>query len=195
MGRHSKGDQGPFYRSLLGWFLPWILIALVVVVAVWFLVKAIGGDEVAPTAADSSPTPTAEASPSPTQTEEIVVASPKPTASKRAKPKSKPKPTKTEAPQEVALITEGMNVQVLNGTGDTLADDALADRLAALGFRIEAIDDSSKAYSQTTVFWSYAEAQKAAEALAERMGWLAQPKPENLSASVALHVVVGEDEV
>jgi hypothetical protein len=154
------------------------------------LVNAIGGEEVAPSAADSSPasTPSAEASPSPTETA-IVRASPKPTASKR------PKPKPTKPPQEVALITDGINIQVLNGTADTSADDALADRLAALGFRIEAIDDSSRAYGQTTVFWSYAEAQKAAEALASRMGWIARPKPENLSATVALHVVVGDDEV
>lgn len=189
MGRHSSSEQGPFYRSLLGWFLPWILIAAVVGVSVWFLVNAIGGDEVTPSAADATPSPTSLPTPSPTETE-IVVASPQPT---RTAPK--PKPTKSKEPKEVALITEGMNVQVLNGTGDTSADDAVAETLADLGFRIEAIDDSSKAYSRTTVFWSYPEAQKAAEALASRMGWIAQPKPENLSATVALHVVVGEDEV
>lgn len=190
MGRHSSSEQGPFYRSLLGWFLPWILIAVVVGVSVWFLVNAIGGDEVTPSAADATPSPTPSVTPSPTETE-IVVASPQPTRTKT----QKPKPTKSKKPKEVALITEGMNVQVLNGTGDTSADDAVAARLADLGFRIEAIDDSSKAYSRTTVFWSYPEAQKAAEALASRMGWIAQPKPENLSATVALHVVVGEDEV
>ncbi len=120
---------------------------------------------------------------------EIVVASPEPSRTK------KPKPNKTKEAEQVALITEGINVQVLNGTADTSADDAVAARLSGLGFRIEAIDDSSAAYARTTVFWSYPEAQKAAEALATRMGWIAKPKPENLSATVALHVVVGEDEV
>ena len=190
MGRHSKGDQGPFYRSLLGWFLPWILIALVVGVAIWFLVSAIGGDEVTPSAADRSPSPSESPEPTPSDTE-IVLASPKPTPTQ----KPKPKPTKTKEPKEIALITEGINIQVLNGTGDTSVDDAVASTLTGLGFRIEAIDDSSKAYARTTVFWSYPEAQKAAEALAARMGWVAQPKPENLSDTVAVHVVVGEDEV
>ena len=190
MGRHSKGDQGPFYRSLLGWFLPWILIALVVGVAIWFLVSAIGGDEVTPSAADRSPSPSESPEPSPSETE-IVLASPKPSATQKAKPK----PTKSKEPKEVALITEDMNVQVLNGTADTSVDDAVASTLTGLGFRIEAIDDSSKAYARTTVFWSYPESQKAAEALAARMGWVAQPKPENLSDTVALHVVVGEDEI
>lgn len=189
MGRHSKRDQGPFYRSLLGWFLPWILIALVVGVAIWFLVTAIGGDEVTPSAADRSPSPTESPEPTPSESE-IVLASPKPSPTR----KPKPKPTKTKEPEQVALITDGINVQVLNGTGDTSVDDAVASTLTGLGFRIEAIDDSSKAYVRTTVFWSYPEAQKAAEALAARMGWVAQPKPENLSDTVALHVVVGEDE-
>lgn len=190
MGRHSNSDQGPFYRSLLGWLLPWLLISLVVGVAIWFLVTAIGGDGVTPSVAQRSPSPTESAEPSPSETE-IVLASPQPTQP----PKRKPKPAKTKEPKEIALITEDMNVQVLNGTGDTAADDKVADTLRGLGFAIEAIDDSSKAYARTTVFWSYAEAQKAAEALAARMGWVAQPKPENLSATVALHVVVGEDEV
>ncbi len=190
MGRHSNEDQGPFYRSLLGWFLPWILIALVVGVAIWFLVNAIGGEEVTPSAADRSPSPTGSAEPSPSETE-IVLASPEPTPTRNPKPK----PTKRKEPKEVALITEGINIQVLNGTGDTSVDDAVADTLEELGFTIEAIDDSSKAYAQTTVFWSYPEAQKAAEALAARMDWIAQPKPENLSDTVALHVVVGEDEL
>ena len=186
MGRHSKGEQGPFYRSLFGWFLPWFLIAVVVAVAIWFLVNALGGEEIEPTAADPSPSPTA--SPTPTETE-IVIATPRPT------PSETPTPKKTKEPEDVALITDGINIQVLNGTSDTSVDDAVADRLTGLGFQVEAIDDSSKAYSQTTVFWSYPEAQKAGEALAARMGWLVQPKPDNLSNTVALHVVVGADEV
>ena len=192
MGRHSKGDQGPFYRSLLGWFVPWLLVAAVVGVAIWFLVDAIGGEEVASSSGDRTPTasPSPTAAPSPTETA-IVLASPKPTSS----PASKPKPEKSQDPKDVALITEGINIQVLNGTTDTAADDALADTLTGLGFTVEAIEDSSKAYPRTTVFWSYPEAQEAAEALAARMGWLAQPKPENLSDTVALHVVVGTDEV
>jgi hypothetical protein len=175
---------------LLGWLLPWLLIALVVGIAIWFLVSAIGGDEVAPPVADRSPSPTESAEPSPSETE-IVLATPKPTRSKAPKPK----PTRTKEPKDLALITEGINIQVLNGTGDTAVDDAVADALSALGFRIEAMDDSSKAYARTTVFWSYPEAQEAAERLAARRGWIAQPKPENLSDTVALHVVVGEDEL
>ncbi|HEV3472033.1 MAG TPA: LytR C-terminal domain-containing protein, partial [Actinomycetota bacterium] len=69
-----------------------------------------------------------------------------------------------------------------------------ADRLSELGYEVVAIEGSSKQYPATTVFWSHPRAQDAAEALAERFGWLAQPKPANLSATVDIHVVVGSDE-
>lgn len=187
MGRHSAGEQGPFYRSVLGWFLPWLLIAAVVGVAVWILVNMIGGDESKPSLAERSPSPAPSATPSPTETQ-IAVATPSPAP-------SEPEPDDPPKPEPVKLITEGINVQVLNGTSDTAADDALADRLAGLGFTIEAIDDSSVQYQRTTVFWSYPGAQKAAQALAARFDWVAEPKPENLSDTVALHVVVGEDEL
>lgn len=185
MGRHSAGEQGPFYRSVLGWFLPWLLIAAVVGVAVWILVNMVGGDESKPPVADRSPS--ASPTPSPTETE-IAIATPSPTP-------SEPEPGDSPKPKPVRLITEGINVQVLNGTSDTAADDALADRLAGLGFTIEAIEDSSVRYPRTTVFWSYPEAQEAAEALAARFDWVAEEKPANLSDTVALHVVVGEDEL
>ena len=71
----------------------------------------------------------------------------------------------------------------------------MADRLAGLGFVIEAVEGSSKTYPATTVFWSYPEAEDAARALAERFGWVAEAKPANLSETVAIHVVVGEDEI
>ncbi len=196
MGRHSAGEQGPFIRSVVGWFLPWLLIAAVVGVAVWLLVNALGGDEATRTAAtQASPAPSV--SPSAVETEpEVVVASPAP----RRKPTPTPKASKTKAskkrsPKPPRLITQDINVQVLNGTSDGALDDAVAERLARLGFRIEAIDDSSVDYTNTTVFWSYPEAQEAAEILAERLGWVARSKPSNLSDTVAIHVVVGADEL
>ncbi|MDP9068500.1 MAG: LytR C-terminal domain-containing protein [Actinomycetota bacterium] len=179
---------------MLGWFVPWLLIAVVVGAAVWVLVNALGGEETKPVAAGGSPSPSASTTPSPTESKpKVAVASP--SAKPSARPAKKPKPTKKKSPGPPALITAGMNVQVLNGTSDTDADDAVAARLEGLGFRIEAIDESSAAYDRTTVFWSYPEAQRAAQVLAERLGWVAQPKPDNLSDTVALHVVVGVDEV
>lgn len=189
MGRHSAGKSGPFYRSLFGWFLPWLLIAAVVAAAVWVLVMTLGGEETVdplPTAGETSP---AE-SPSPTETS-VVLESPSPTPQET----STPRPDKKRSPKPKPLITDGINIQVLNSTSDTSVDDAVADRLTGLGFRIEAIDDASRAYDRTIVYWSYPEAREAGERLARRFGWEVGAKPDNLSATVALHVVVGADEL
>lgn len=168
--------------------LPWLLFAAVVGIAVWFLVGNLGGDEptvpVAQETEKQSPTPTPEAS------ESLVVASP--TETPETSPQ--PKPSQTDGAEE-ELIVEGINIQILNSTSDTSADDAVADRLSALGFRIENLESASRTYPRTTVFWSYPEAREAAERLAARFGWVAEPKPANLSDTVALHVVVGNDEV
>ena len=165
--------------------LPWLLIAIFVGVAVWLLVSTLGGDDTTPVAretASPSPTPTAEPS------ETLVLASP----TEEVSPSPKPKPSKTK-PRE--LIVEGINIQILNSTSNTEVDDAISERLTDLGFQIENIERASRLYPRTTVFWSYGEAREAAERLAERFGWVAEQKPDNLSDTVALHVVVGEDEL
>jgi hypothetical protein len=184
MGKHSSSQQGPFVMSLVAWLLPWVLIAAVAGVAVSIAVDALGRD-----ALETSPPPAAARSPSPTPTPSPV---PSPTPARTPRPtKSPSQPTETE----VALITEGITVQVLNATTSTSADDVMADRLATLGFDVISVESASGSYARTTVFWSYPEASAAGEALARRFGWVVQEKPSNLSATVALHVVVGADEV
>lgn len=188
MGRHSTREQWPFYRSVLGWFLPWAVVAAIIGAAVWVGVDAlIGKAQInSPLVArpEPSPKPTPTASPTPSE-------SPSPSP----KPSPKPKPRATgDRGRDRALITEGMSLQILNATTSAEADDKIADRLAGLGFDVEAIGASSKQYPRTTVFWSYEDAREAAERLAARFGWIAAVKPENLSATVDLHVVVGADE-
>ena len=183
MGRHSSPAQGPFYRSIIIWALPWLMIASVVLVAVIIAIDAVGGDDL-----DALPAAQQTRSVEPEPTEATTPSSePVKTPEPETTPKKEPKD------DEVALITD-VTVQVLNGTGVSDADDRMADRLSELGYEVVAIEGSSKQYSATTVFWSHPGAQDAAEALAERFGWLAQPKPDNLSATVDLHVVVGSDE-
>jgi hypothetical protein len=171
-----------FYRSFTAWLLPWMFVAVILGVGIWITVDALGNDDL--------PTPqvAGDSSQSPSPTPKVrVTKSPSPT----------PKVKETAAPEseepKVELITDNITIQVLNGTGDAAVDDAMANQLTELGFEVVAIQGSSKAYDLTTVFWSYAESQEAAERLAERFGWQVGPKPGNLSRTVAVHVVVGFD--
>lgn len=185
MGRHSSPEQLPFYRSVVGWFLPWALIAAVVGVAVWVAVATVGGEDPASPALSSSKQESPKAKPSPVAP--VAVASKAP----KEKPKPEPSPSDEVLPK---LITNGVTVQVLNASGLPGADRTMADRLTKLGFRIAAVVEASKIYDHTTVFWSSDDSRPAAEALAQHFGWSAQPKPANLSADVSVHVVVGKDE-
>lgn len=186
MGRHSSPEQAPFYRSIIGWLLPWLMIAAAVFVAVWIAIDAVSQDDLkTPVASRSTPPRTESAEPEPTEAEPSQTPEPQET--------KEPKPDKTDKPSD-DLITAGVTVQVLNGTAATDADDRMADRLSTLGYDVISVEGSSKQYPLTTVFWSFPESQEAAERLAARFGWEVGPKPENLSTTVDLHVVVGTDE-
>ena len=190
MGRHSSPDQGHFYRSFFGWIGLWAMIAAVTGIAVWFVVGALGGPEAKNSVAAEAPVEPIE-EPEPTVQGSRVVNEPE-------------SDTETPAPDEasedvgedkdVKLITEGVSVQVLNGTTNAAAAQAMGDKLSGLGYSVVAVEESSRVYNETTVFWSTEASRDAAVALAERFGWLAEPKPANLSDTVSFHVVVGADE-
>lgn len=186
-GRHSAGDHTAFYRSAVVWFLPWVVVGVVALGALWIALDAlgnlVGNEESSPppkegaAVVDASSSP-AEESPSPT---------PEPTEDE---PKDRPKKDKKE--DEPDLITEGITVQVLNGTAEDEVDDRLAEQLEALGFEIAAVNPYL-VRPDSIVYWSSDEYRKAAEALAEHLGWAAAPKPEDLSSEVSIHLIVGAD--
>jgi len=187
VGRHSSSDQRYFYRTFASWIAVWAVVAVVTGTAVWLIVGALSGPAQRPLAADRDRDP--DPVPDPTVSGARVAVTP---SVPEATPTATPTPTPT--PQEIELITEGVSVQVLNATADDAAAQAMADRLDGLGYRIVAIEGSSRPYPKTTVFWSTEESRDAAVALAERHGWVADAKPGNLSDTVSIHVVVGADE-
>ena len=207
MGRHSSDKQFRYYRSVAGWFLPWALVAAVAVTAMWIAVDAIGQEDLdaRPPAGSAteepSPSPTPEQSPSPRVSPSPKKSpSPSPTASPKEEDKDgdgnkkPPKDEKKEGEdQPPPLITSGISVQVLNGSSSAVAGEVMAGRLADLGFEVAAVAGATP-YAETTVFWSFDDARTAAQRLASRFGWVAAPKPANLSSTVDLHVVVGDDE-
>jgi hypothetical protein len=179
VGRHSSPDQGPFYASVLRWSLPWLAALVVVGAVVWVAAGAFGGDDGKPVVQNSpSPTPTPA---------ETTTATPSPSA----KPSPSPKPSPSDA-----LITKGITMQVLNASSDSDADDRVAARLEKLGFEVVTVEDSLSSFSETHVYWAKPGAQDAARALADKMGWIAEAQPDDLSlsAEVDLHILVGDDE-
>jgi hypothetical protein len=184
MGQHSSPEQWPFYRSVVGWFLPWVMVAGVVGVALWVAVASLGGDD------GASPALSRDRSPSP-KTEVVAPVVP-PTETAKPKKEKPPKPEETEAEEE--LIVDGITVQVLNASGTPGAEDPVTTELTELGFEIVTVVDASKIYEETTVFWSTNESRPAAEALAARFDWIVESKPANLSVDVSVHVVVGRDQ-
>jgi LytR cell envelope-related transcriptional attenuator len=180
VGRRSSPNQWPFYRSVLSWFVPWALVAVIVGIGVWIAVDALSGGasngrSSAALAGGRSPSASVHQSPK---------GSPGPTPSASLSHNKKPKPP---------LITKGITVQVLDATSDLAAGQRMATRLAHLGFKIAVVGGAASSYDRTTVYWAYPSAKPAAKALAAHFGWVAAPKPANLSPQVALHVVVGAD--
>jgi LytR cell envelope-related transcriptional attenuator len=192
MGRHSTGDQTSFYRSAALWFVPWAVGGVVAIAALWIAVDALGNVNLpdlpsdikkeqdkgpGAAAAKSSPSPSPTASPS---------SSPSPSPKESSAPDKKPK--------EAKLVTEGVSLQVLNGTTSDEVDDAIADQLEVLGFEVVAVNPYPPT-PNSIVYWSSPEAQAAGEALAERLEWKSAFKPSELSSEVDLHVYIGEDEL
>lgn len=190
VGKHSAGDQTAFYRSAALWFLPWVIVAVVALAAVWIAVDALGND-VQP--APVKPQKKVEApvdDPSPTKEE----AEPEVTEEPSPSPEPSRSPKEDETKSKPQLITEGVSVQVLNGTTDPEADDRVAEQLEHLGYQIEAINPYL-ARSDTILYFSSEESRAAAEALAAHFEWPVQPKPEDLSPEVSIHIIVGADEL
>jgi hypothetical protein len=110
----------------------------------------------------------------------------------RAAARSADRSVRQEGPTR--LITEGITVQVLNGTYRRRADNRMVNRLERVGFDVVAVHPSVSRYGRTTVLWSHRADRRAAEALAQHYGWRVARKPRNLSGTVSFHVVVGRDE-
>lgn len=197
MGRHSSRDRWPFLRSVVGYALPWAVIALIVGIAVWLAVGAVGGDPVSVGEASSNTRPSAEPSASATPS---AVATPSPTADDVATGPDEPAEDENEPEEKPIgtskddLITDGIRVQVLNGTGGIEgAAETMANRLTRLGYEIYAIN-TGLTIDRTTVYWSTEAGRDAAVPLSARFGWDVGAAPPSLSSEVDIAVVVGPDE-
>lgn len=145
-----------------------------------------------PTATDATPDgptvdPTPPSEPGPEPASETPSPDPDPT--------SGPTPTRT-ATSDGAVAPSSVSVQVLDAVlddGSTAAND-VEQRLRADGYRVVANNKASRTYEVTTVFYTPGHEAQARQ-IADAYGWSkVEPKPDNLSSSVHVHVVVGHDE-
>lgn len=117
---------------------------------------------------------------------------------------SSPTPTDSATPTDEEPPTEGgatsippgeISIQVLDAVrldGSTAADE-IADQLEADGYDVVVVNDASKVYDVTTVFYT-AGFEASARQIAAAYGFAkVEQKPDNLSDTVRVHLVVGRD--
>ena len=199
-GRHSANNQVSFYRSAFLWFLPWTVLAVVALGAVWIAIDALGNDA-APKNTESKEDKASSGGGGPggsagdPSRDPESAKDPEPKKDRKGKEDNDEKDKDSGGGGEgVELVTDGVSLQVLNGTDQPGLDDTWADKLEELGFEIAAVNPYTST-KETIVFWSSVDSQEAAELLGERFGWRAQPKPQELSGEVDVHLFLGADEL
>jgi hypothetical protein len=127
-------------------------------------------------------------------------AAPTPVAPSPAAPSSEPEPAPSPDPSPTPAaptIDPGdVSVQVLDADGvlDGTPFDRVVATIADVGYRVVATNPASRTYEATTVFYT-AGNETAARELAVVLGYdEVAEKPDNLSDSVSLHIVVGADQ-
>lgn len=134
---------------------------------------ATGSEPAAP-----SPTGTGDSSPSPTQT-----------ATDDATSEEEPPPSSGGIPPSE------ISIQVLDAVlvdGDTAAEE-LADHLETDGYDVVVVNQASKVYDETTVFYTPGFEDSARQVAGQYGITRVEEKPDNLSDTVRVHLVVGRD--
>lgn len=106
-----------------------------------------------------------------------------------------PFPEDAEPEEPEGLVPEDISVQVLDGYREDggAAAAGVVEELEAAGFRVVA-ENPAIPYEETAVFWASDAFEEEARMVAEALGVTdVREQPGNLSANVAVHVVVGAD--
>ena len=151
------------------------------------------GDEEPATGEDvASPTPEdADAEPTPSESAED-----EPAPEPDPEPSEEPSPEPSAEPFEPTIDPSTVSVQVLDADGveGRAETEAVAERLREAGYNVVVINDASRTYEATTVFWTPGFETQGRE-MAQLFGFPeAAPKVDNLSDQVQIHLVVGADQ-
>lgn len=223
MAKHSPPGDSGFSESLVRHIGAAVALVAVVALAFWGIGQVrddgssmtVASNPVGSDAGEGGPTPTVvatvEPTTEPTTTEpgtteptsgtspsDEGTAAPAAGATPTAEPAAE-EPT-SEPTEDAAATADGevdpstISIQVLDATGDggaTAAD--VADQLRGDGFTVVAENKAVREYEVTTVFYTPGNEAKA-EQLAAMYGYdEVAPEPGNLSHSVDVHLVVGND--
>ncbi|MGH3442908.1 MAG: LytR C-terminal domain-containing protein [Nitriliruptorales bacterium] len=187
--RHTPPGDRSFARSVSAHLAAGVALIAVVAGAFWGLGR-IGQEPTGPIVAASPTEGDAPATTEPT--------SPNPQATAPATPEpGSPTPTEASSPTESPTGGEvdpaSVSMQVLDATEAGTAAGGFADRARSDGYRVVAVNRAVRVYERTTVFWSPGH-EEAARHVAAQYGFaVVEEKPNNLTSSVNVHVVIGED--
>lgn len=188
MARHIDPDDDSFRRSLLraagiG------LLAMVATAVLAGVLTQLGRTDRA-----GSPAVSLEGSPSPAAGASPDAPAPEAPATEFALP-TEQATEGTDAPTEVTggKSPAEITVQVLDGRGDGVAVEEVAEVLRGLGYNVVAVNPAARDYVVTTVLVSDGRDDEA-QGLAERDDRFTEVgENTNLNPDVDLHVVVGAD--
>lgn len=181
MGRHSVGDERAFWKSLLLFGLKWVGVIALPALAIWGVWRLVNQPE--------SPTNVASV----TKTQPDRSPSPEPPAESAPPADVAPPAESPPAPEPAPSPKRSGKLQVLNGSATSGTGQKAADRLREVGYEIVAVQNASRRYEKTTIF--YQEGSRAlADEIAALFGFgIVEAAPSNLSKQVPISVVVGDD--
>jgi hypothetical protein len=189
--RHSRTGDRSFTVSLVTHLSAGLALVLVVAGAFWGL-----GQIQAP---DGDPTPpeiVAGDEPGEPATPETPAETPDPEPEPTDEPADEEPDPATEEPEAPAAFAPGeISVQVRDAAGDGGARmRAVEQRLRADGYRVVATHTAIRIYERSTIFFTQGAEDKAHFMAGNYPEFtIVDEKPDNLSASVNVHVVVGQD--
>lgn len=213
-GRHVPPGDRSFALSI-GRHVGSAVLLVVVVAAAFWGIGQLRGDTPDPviSAPPTQPAPTATApatddpaaAPTDDPTDGATEPADTPTVEPTAEPTTAltseptPEPTPEASPSAAApsgdVDPASISIQILDAVLDDGGEavERVEGELEAAGYRVVATNKAVRKYTQTTVFYTEGN-EDAARQIAAEFGYDAvEPKPDNLSSSVEIHLVVGAD--
>jgi cobalamin biosynthesis protein CobT len=211
VAKHTAADDASFRTSLIRHVAAAVALVLGVGAAFWGVGQLRSDDPGTPVVAqpteddpddggdgepadpddagDGTPTEDPTDGPEETPTDEATEGTEEETATEEPT-EDEPEDTSTEAVEPASV-----SVQVLDAVLDDagVAAQGVADQMEADGYRIVVVNRASRVYAVTTVFWTPGN-EAAARQIAAQYGFdRVELRPDNLSDTVSVHVVVGQD--